>query len=178
MADTKSLVASDDISILLDDGTAVDLLMNAVPILNDDGSISAIVAAFQDISALRNLERTLETNLRETVALYETTRALAEAEEVEEVLDQVLGQLATQDVSEAYVLLLDERGGRRADRSVAGRGVGNVDAAERSSQPAHRALHSGCAPDQSTWTKRLRVGAASGECRRAGLDAAARAFAP
>ena len=115
--------------------------MNAVPILNDDGSISAIVAAFQDISALRNLERTLETNLRETVALYETTRALAEAEEVEEVLDQVLGQLATQEVSEAYVLLLDEQsGGVRIARSLGG-DVGNMDAAERNPQSAQRDLH-------------------------------------
>jgi len=71
VANTKALVASDDISVMMEDGSTVDLLMNAVPILNDDGSISAIVAAFQDISALRNLERTLETNLRETVALYE-----------------------------------------------------------------------------------------------------------
>ncbi len=81
--ETKELVASDDVAIRLDDGAEVDLLMNAVPILNENGEISAIVAAFQDISALRNLERTLETNLRETVTLYETTRALAEAEEVE-----------------------------------------------------------------------------------------------
>ncbi len=105
---TKELVASDDIAVIQADGSEIDLLMNAVPILNEDGSISAIVTALQDISALRNLERTLETNLRETVALYETTRGLAEAEEVEEVLDQVMMQLATLDASEAYVLLLDE----------------------------------------------------------------------
>ena len=121
VANTKELVASDDIAVRMDDGSEVDLLMNAVPILDDDGNIRAIVAAFQDISALRNLERTLETNLRETVALYETTRALAEAEEVEEVLDQVLGQLATQDVTEAYVLLLDEQfAGVRIARSLGG----------------------------------------------------------
>ena len=57
---TKTLAVSDDIGILLENGLEVDLLMNAVPILNDDGSVSAIVAAFQDISALRSLERTLE----------------------------------------------------------------------------------------------------------------------
>ncbi|MCC6804188.1 MAG: GAF domain-containing protein, partial [Anaerolineae bacterium] len=118
---TRALASSDDIAVLLDDGTEVDLLMNAVPILNDDGSVSAIVAAFQDISARRNLERTLETNLRETVALYETSRALAEAEEVEQVLEQLLEQLALQDVSDAFVLLLDEQSGVvRLARSLSG----------------------------------------------------------
>ncbi len=119
--EAKSLIASDDVAVMMDDGTEIDLLLNAVPILTEDGEIRAIVAAFQDISALRNLERTLETNLRETVALYETTRALAEAEQVDDVLDQVLAQLATQDVSDAYVALLDnEWQGVRIARSLSG----------------------------------------------------------
>ncbi len=117
---TKTLAVSDDIGILLDNGLEVDLLMNAVPILNDDGSISAIVAAFQDISALRSLERTLETNLRETVALYETSRALAEAEEVEEVFEQVLVQMADQEVSDACVLLTDEMNAIHVATSLSG----------------------------------------------------------
>ncbi|HVU09639.1 MAG TPA: GAF domain-containing protein [Phototrophicaceae bacterium] len=119
--EAKSLIASDDVAVLMDDGTEIDLLLNAVPILTENGEVRAIVAAFQDISALRNLERTLETNLRETVALYETTRALAEAEQVDDVLDQVLAQLATQDVSDAYVALLDnEWQGVRIARSLSG----------------------------------------------------------
>ena len=40
VADTKALVASDDIAVMLDDGSEVDLLMNAVPILDDDGNIT------------------------------------------------------------------------------------------------------------------------------------------
>ncbi len=109
VATTKELASSDDIAVIRDNGEEVDLLMNAVPVLGEDGSIRAIVAAFQDISALRNLERTLETNLRDTVALYETTRALAEAEEADNVLDEVLAQLEMQNASGAYILLADAR---------------------------------------------------------------------
>ena len=121
VTEARMLVASDDIAVVTEDGMEVDLLMNAVPIFDTDGTISAIVAAFQDISALRNLERTLEGNLRETVALYETTRALSEAEEVEDVLDQVLYQLGTQDANNAFIALLDEQWeGVRIVRSLSG----------------------------------------------------------
>ncbi|MEP7291403.1 MAG: GAF domain-containing protein, partial [Chloroflexota bacterium] len=116
----RQLVAADDIAIIHDDGSEVDLLMNAVPIMNEDGSISAIVAAFQDISTLRNLERTLESNLRDTVALYETTRSLAVAEEIDDVLDEVFGQLTIQNATSAYVLLADPHSGVQVVRSLSG----------------------------------------------------------
>lgn len=116
----KQLVASDDITVIREDGSDIDLLMNAVPILNEDGSVQAIVGAFQDISALRNLERTLETNLRDTVALYEATRALAEAEEVDDVYDEVLAQLAIQEAVNAYILLNDQQGSVQIVRALSG----------------------------------------------------------
>ncbi len=109
VTEAKELLVSDDISVIQDSGLEVDLLMNAAPILDDQGEVTAIVTTFQDISALRNLERTLEANLRETVALYETTRALSEASEAEDVIEQVLIQLGSQDASDAYVLLLDDQ---------------------------------------------------------------------
>ncbi len=108
---SKQMFISDDISVILPDGSEVDLLLNAVPVLDEDGNMTAIVAAFQDISALRNLERTLESNLRETVMLYETARALSEAGEIDDILDQVIFQLSTQDADGAYVLLLDDKVG-------------------------------------------------------------------
>ncbi len=121
VAQTKMMTTSDDISVALTDGSEVDLLMNAVPVLDENGDISVIVAAFQDISALRNLERTLEANLRETVSLYESARALSEAGEVDDILDQVIFELSTQESDGAYVLLLGEKAeGVRVARSLDG----------------------------------------------------------
>ncbi len=121
VAQSKTMTTSDDISVALADGRAVDLLVNAVPVLDENGEVRAIVAAFQDISTLRNLERTLEANLRETVSLYESARALSEAGEVDDILDQVLFELSTQGVDGAYVLLLDDKAeGVRVARSLDG----------------------------------------------------------
>ncbi len=121
VAQTKVMTTSDDISVALTDGSEVDLLMNAVPVLDEKGDISVIVAAFQDISTLRNLERTLEANLRETVSLYESARALSEAGEVDDILDQVIFELSTQEADDAYVLLLDDKDeGVRVARSLDG----------------------------------------------------------
>ena len=106
--EAKELASSDDITVTRNDGAQADLLMNAVPIINADGSISAIITAFQDISTLRSLERTLEGNLRETVTLYEATQALSDAEDVEQIFEQVILQLATLNVNDAFVVLFDE----------------------------------------------------------------------
>ncbi|MBK8025405.1 MAG: GAF domain-containing protein [Chloroflexi bacterium] len=99
--------SGDDISLLRDDGSEVDMLITAAPLFSPEGDLTAIITAFQDITGLRRLERTLEANLRETVALYETSRALTEAESIDDVLDQVLVQLQLQEPTEAYVVLLD-----------------------------------------------------------------------
>ncbi|MCL4251250.1 MAG: GAF domain-containing protein [Anaerolineae bacterium] len=99
----------DDITVYHPDGLQIDLLANAAPILNEQGQVSAIVAAFQDISTLRNLENTLQENLRETILLYETTRSLAEAPEVGDVIDLMLAQLSLQDASEVYLVMTDEK---------------------------------------------------------------------
>jgi GAF domain-containing protein/CheY-like chemotaxis protein len=105
---TDRAAFGDDIAVLHEDGTQTDLLINAAPIYDANGRKMAIVAAFQDISNLRSLENTLQENLRETVALYETQRALSEAETLSEVLDRLLEQLSTQQLSDAYILLAPE----------------------------------------------------------------------
>jgi len=97
----------DDLAVVRDDGKT-DLLINAAPIHDASGQISAIVAAFQDISNLRSLENTLQENLRETVALYEAQRQLSEANELEEVLDVVITQLALLQPDDAYIFLTDD----------------------------------------------------------------------
>ncbi|MDX1994520.1 MAG: GAF domain-containing protein [bacterium] len=97
----------DDVALIID-GEQTDLLVNAAPILDSQGDISAIVAAFQDISNLRSLENTLQENLRETVAVSEAQRLLSEAGDLDEVLDVVMEQIALNAPTNAMVLLTDE----------------------------------------------------------------------
>jgi GAF domain-containing protein/CheY-like chemotaxis protein len=120
-AQRKQQVASDDIVVRGPDGSETALLVNAAPLVDAQGTVSAIVVAFEDITPLRSLESSLQVTLRDTVALYESTRALAEAEETDDVLDQVITRLAADEPSEIYVLLLDEQEeGARVARSLSG----------------------------------------------------------
>ena len=98
---------SDDLSVVNDEGKQIDLLVNAAPIRDTDGKIRSIVAAFEDISNLRSLENTLQDNLRETISLYEATRSLTEAGELDEVLDVVLFQLIMNEPEDAHILLME-----------------------------------------------------------------------
>jgi GAF domain-containing protein/CheY-like chemotaxis protein len=106
-ARNKLPASANDVALLRDDGQEFDLLVTAAPLLDTRGAVTAIVTAFQDISGLRALERTLENNLRSTLALYETSRGLSEAADIEDVLDQVMLQLTTQEPQRAYIVLLD-----------------------------------------------------------------------
>jgi GAF domain-containing protein/DNA-binding response OmpR family regulator len=118
---TDTPLQVDDVAVLVPNGMQNDLLVNAAPIFDRAGGVQAIVAAFTDISNLRGLENTLQENLRDTIALYEATRQLAEADEAEDVLDIITVQLSSLTPSEGYVLLLDERGGSlQLARSVSG----------------------------------------------------------
>ncbi len=89
-------------------GNRVDLLMNAAPIYDQQGNLTAIVAAFQDITNLRGLENTLQENLRETVTLYETQRLLSEATSQDTLLDTLIAQLGVQEFNEAYLFLTQD----------------------------------------------------------------------
>ncbi|NDJ62144.1 MAG: GAF domain-containing protein [Chloroflexi bacterium] len=100
--------SSDDVSILNENDYEVNLLVEAAPIIDHRGLTSAIVMAFQDISTLRSLENTLQQNLRETITLYEATRSLSEAEEVEQVIDQLILFLSLQEPTEAMLVLQDD----------------------------------------------------------------------
>lgn len=98
---------SDDVAVIKN-GQETDLMVNAAPIFDSTDKMIAIVAAFSDISNLRNLENTLQENLRETVALYETQRALAEADTLEDVLDVVIVQMSMIQPDDAYIILVDD----------------------------------------------------------------------
>jgi GAF domain-containing protein/CheY-like chemotaxis protein len=99
-------ISSDDVAVILPD-FRTDLLLNAAPIYDHHGAIRAIVVAIQNISNLRSLENTLQENLRETVSLYETQRALSQAESLDELLDNILMQLVMQQPGNACIILSD-----------------------------------------------------------------------
>jgi GAF domain-containing protein/CheY-like chemotaxis protein len=120
-ARTNQQVFSDDLAVIHPDGTQTDLLMNAVPLKDARGNVSVIVAALQDISNLRGLENALQDNLQETIALYEATRSLSEANELDEVLDTIIVQLAMLGASDGYIVLLDQtEQGTQTVRALAG----------------------------------------------------------
>ncbi|NWG16137.1 MAG: GAF domain-containing protein [Chloroflexi bacterium] len=102
---------SDDLVIVRDDGTRTDLLLNAAPIIDERGGVTTIVAAFQDISNLRGLENALQDNLRETIALYEVSRSLAEADDMEAVMDIVTMQMMLLEPTDGYIILRDQKTG-------------------------------------------------------------------
>jgi len=99
-------VLGDDIAII-HEITQTDLLISAAPIFDADGTQRAIVTAFQDISTLRSMENTMQENLRETVLLYETQRAMGESDTLDALVDNVVMQLAMQQPADAYVILYD-----------------------------------------------------------------------
>jgi PAS domain S-box-containing protein len=119
--ETGDVQFADDVALFRPDGREIDLLVTAAPIRDGQGAITAVVAAFQDITALRGLESTLQRNLKDTIALYETTRALVEAEGADDVLDELVEQLGTPGTLDVQVALLDEeQGGTIVVRSLSG----------------------------------------------------------
>ncbi|MFW5691742.1 MAG: GAF domain-containing protein, partial [Chloroflexota bacterium] len=106
---TGQEASTDDIAIITDK-IQTDLLMNAAPITDRDGQVSSIVVAMQDITSLRSLENTLQENLRETVSLYEAQRQVAEAGDLDEVLDVMLTHLILQQPLDTFILTADRAG--------------------------------------------------------------------
>jgi len=109
-AETGQSVMADDVALIADN-YRVELLLNAAPIFDSDGNQTAIVVAVQDISNLRNLEQTLQQNLRETVSLYETQRSVAQADTLEDLLDTILVQMLLLQPDDALILINDEQVG-------------------------------------------------------------------
>ncbi len=105
---TGRTAVADDLALFRSGRRAADILMNAAPIKGRDGDILSIIVTVQDISALRNLERTLEINLQNTMTLYDATRGLAEAIDDDQLLDQIILQMRAEHRRDAFVLLLDE----------------------------------------------------------------------
>jgi GAF domain-containing protein/CheY-like chemotaxis protein len=103
-------VSRDDITMILPD-KRVDLVIGAAPIANRYGEVTAIVTSLQDVSSLRVLENDLQRRLQEQVFYLETQRALAEASDIEQLLDSLMTPLMMQQPNEAYIILNGRRDG-------------------------------------------------------------------
>lgn len=111
------LAIADDVAVISQD-LHVDLQFNAAPIHGADGEITAIVVAFQDISALRSMENTLQENLRQTVTQYEIQVQLAEAESLEELLDTLVQVLLMFQPDDAYIIQPNATGTLEVERAA------------------------------------------------------------
>ncbi len=97
----------DDVVVMLP-SRQIDLLMDAAPIRDTNGVITAVVIAIQDISKIRRLENSLQDNLRDTVALYDAQKELTIADDIETVLEVIMRQLSQLQPAEACIILTDE----------------------------------------------------------------------
>ncbi|MBN2471521.1 MAG: GAF domain-containing protein [Anaerolineae bacterium] len=107
---------SEDIAIRLPDGSVVDVMSNAAPILDASGNVTAVVTVFQDITELRDLQNALQDSLRETTALYESSRALSAERGIENIAQSTLFHLGTNTSPDlAYVLMTSEESSQRLE---------------------------------------------------------------
>ncbi len=91
---TSEPAFTEDMTVIGADGDHVDLIVNAAPIKDQDGSLISAVAVFQDVSELRELENVLQESLRETTSLYEVSRTIAAEHELTSILGVVVAQIA------------------------------------------------------------------------------------
>ncbi|MEO1286456.1 MAG: GAF domain-containing protein [Chloroflexota bacterium] len=107
LKDKRQVIPSEDI-VIIRELYQRDLSISAAPIFTDNGDIRVIIAAFNDISTLRGMENTMQENLRETVMLYETQRALTESETLEDLYQSLTMQLALLQPSNGHLLIAED----------------------------------------------------------------------
>jgi GAF domain-containing protein len=105
----KGQVASaEDMFIQPPNSPQRNLLSKAAPIFNSMGEVEAAVAVFQDVSDLRGLERALQESLSETTKLYEVSRAISHAKDIQTVANAILNQVLSLNPSQVFIILRDE----------------------------------------------------------------------
>ncbi|HEX3052020.1 MAG TPA: GAF domain-containing protein [Aggregatilineaceae bacterium] len=103
-------VLVDDMTIVQPGGIEVNILASAAPIYDSDGQVAAVVGAFQDITELQALEHALQNSLRETTMLYEASRSISRAANMEQLLQATLAQVAALSPDQTLILLNSETG--------------------------------------------------------------------
>lgn len=120
---------SEELSIRLPDGGAINVMSNAAPIFDAAGNVSAVVTVFQDISELRELQNALQETLRETTALYESSRSIYASEGLEAIAESTLLHLGINaSPDEALVLLNPDPENPESALQVLAAGPGSVPA--------------------------------------------------
>ncbi|MBI5930449.1 MAG: GAF domain-containing protein [Chloroflexi bacterium] len=101
----NAIVSAENISVEYPDGRRIDLLANVAPIRDETGDIASVVAVFQEITELRELEKALQESLSETTALYEANRQISSATSVNDLASVLVNQLLSLMPNQVYVVL-------------------------------------------------------------------------
>ncbi|HLA45589.1 MAG TPA: GAF domain-containing protein, partial [Aggregatilineales bacterium] len=115
---TRQVVSAEDLAIQQPDGSRMDILARAAPILDARGEIYAVVSVYQDITELRELERALQESLSETTKLYEASRAISHANSIETLADAVINQMLTLAPDQLYMTLINHTDSDNVEVSV------------------------------------------------------------
>ena len=84
-ASTGREIRDYELSLVFDDGTSLDILGNAAPLLGDEGEVRGAVGAFIDITERRRAEADLRANKAELVQSYQQLRKQIEERTTEHV---------------------------------------------------------------------------------------------
>lgn len=100
----KTVVTAENIFVEHPSGRRINLLVNAAPIRNDSGEVVSVVAIFQEITELRELEKALQASLSETTALYEASRMISTSTNTDEIIEAVKQQLHSFIPDHMYII--------------------------------------------------------------------------
>ncbi len=90
------------------DGTPVEVRLSASPVFGDDGSVTGVFAALEDVTHTKLAERDLALRKAELEALHETALTLVGELTVEHVLEQVVAHAARLvGADSGFILLAD-----------------------------------------------------------------------
>ncbi|MBN1965860.1 MAG: GAF domain-containing protein, partial [Anaerolineae bacterium] len=92
--ETGAIAFAENLAILMPNGAQVDVLSNAAPIFGAQGETTGVVTVLQDITELRELQGALQDTLRETTALYESSRAIYAESEIAAIARTILVHLS------------------------------------------------------------------------------------
>ncbi|MBN1564683.1 MAG: GAF domain-containing protein [Anaerolineae bacterium] len=102
---TGQPVLVDDMTVVHPNGYKISMLAQAAPIVDQHGTVTAVVGAFQDITELQQLEHALQDSLRETTLLYEASRSISRAGSMDELFEVILWQSSLVSPDRTYVFL-------------------------------------------------------------------------
>ena len=100
----QNIPVTENISVESSYGMRLDILLNANPIQNSAGELQSVVAIFQEITELRELEKALQVSLSETTILYEASRKILGASSMDVLAPSVLEQLNGFEANEIYLI--------------------------------------------------------------------------